>query len=569
VTAALSVADQAATLGIAEAAIFQRSSSCLTGSATAHIVSPQLHDEGLCPMQITYLGHAGFCIEMRSTIIIMDPWLSRYGAFDSAWFQYPCNHHLADLVQQKLLDNSKERYIYISHEHKDHFDLEFLNSLGARDFTFLLPAFRRPALRDQLATFNCKGIVACHDGQAFPVGDDCVTLYLDDSELNRDSAIMVKGNGSCFLNMNDCKLHDRLTDIVRENGTVDAFACQFSGATWHPTCYDYPEHTYREISRRKVISKFEATAKAVESVKPNIYLPSAGPCCFLDPLLLHINFQPVNIFPRAPRFLKYLERRLRKSHPVYAPNIMPGDVLDVKKAAFRHKVAERVSEDDFEQYIKSYAAKYDDFFARRAHSFSRERLETIRDRLCVEFEKKMAGFVSSNKVERCLYMQFVDRPECMVRVDFQRREVRPAASVDDMDFYLISAASWEIERVLDKKLTWEDFSLTFRMRLSRRPDIYQTLIQGFIIMESEDLNHFCERLLEIESRRERLIVEAGGCRYSINRFCPHQGADLGEGWIEGGRYLVCARHRWRFDLHNGGRCETSDSSIDAIALEDA
>jgi UDP-MurNAc hydroxylase len=519
-------------------------------------------------MQITYLGHAGFCVEMASTTIIMDPWLSRYGAFDSAWFQFPCNHHLADLVQQKVQDKSKERYIYISHEHKDHFDIEFLNSLIARDFTFLLPAFRRSALRDQLATSHSKGIVACHDGQAVPIGEGCVTLYLDDSELNRDSTILVKGDGCSFLNMNDCKLHDRLADIIMEHGSVDVFACQFSGATWHPTCYDYPEQTYREISRKKVISKFEATAKAIESIKPRIYLPSAGPCCFLDPLLLHINFQPLNIFPPAPRFLAYLERRLRRSHPVYAENVMPGDVLDVEKCEFVHRVSERVSEENFAEYITSYAAMYDDFFASRRYSHSGERLESIRDRLCQEFERKMAGFMSSEKVGRCLYMQFVDGPEWMIRVDFQRREVRPTTSVEEMDFYLISAPSWEIERVLDKKLTWEDFSLTFRMRLSRRPDLYQTLIQGFLIMEAEDLNYFCERLLEIQSRTERLIVEAGGCRYSINRFCPHQGADLGEGWIEDGRYLVCARHRWRFDLHGGGRCETSNTSIDAIALED-
>jgi len=519
-------------------------------------------------MQITYLGHAGFSVEMPSTTIIMDPWLSRYGAFDSAWFQLPRNHHLADLVQQKVLDKSKDRYIYISHEHKDHFDIEFLNSLIAREFTFLVPAFRRSALRDQLATSQSKGVVACHDGQVLPIADGYVALYLDDSELNRDSAILVKGDGSSFLNMNDCKLHDRLADIVSEHGDVEAFACQFSGATWHPTCYDYPEQTYREISRKKVISKFESTAKAIETIKPKIYLPSAGPCCFLDPLLVHINFQALNIFPRAPRFLAYLERRLRKSHPVYAPNIMPGDVIDVERCEFIHKASERVSEDNFEQYIKSYAAMYDDFFACRRYSHSGERLDSIRDRLCEEFERKMAGFLSSEKVERCLYMQFVDGPQRMIRVDFQRREVRPADSVEETDFYLISAPSWEIERVLDKKLTWEDFSLTFRMRISRRPDIYQTLIQGFLIMESEDLNYFCERLLEIESRRERCIVEAGGCRYSINRFCPHQGADLGEGWIEDGRYLICARHRWRFDLHSSGRCETSNTSIDAIALED-
>ena len=519
-------------------------------------------------MQITYLGHAGFCVEVPSATIIMDPWLSPTGAFDSAWFQFPCNHHLAELVRHKLEDRSKARYVYISHEHKDHFDIEFLNSLVARDFTFILPSFRRPALREVLASYQSNGSVVCHDGQTVPIGDGYITLYLDDSELNRDSAVLIRDKGSCFLNMNDCKLNDRLADVLNEHRSIDVFACQFSGATWHPTCYDYPEKTYREIAKKKMISKFEATAKAIETIRPKMYLPSAGPCCFLDPLLFHINFQPVNIFPRATKLLAYLDSRLRKSYPVYAPHIMPGDVIDVGKLDFAYKVPERVNEENFEQYMKSYAGRYSDFFARRRYPQSPEQLKRVQDGLRQEFETKMAGFVSSHRLKRCLYVQLGDAPDKLIRVDFQRREVQPTTKIEEADFYLMSAPSWEIERVLEKRLTWEDFSLTFRMRLSRRPDVYQTLIQGFLIMESEDLNHFCEKLLEIESRRARLIVEAGGCRYSINRYCPHQGADLGEGWIEDGRYLVCARHRWRFDLHNNGRCETSDASIEAIALEE-
>ena len=84
-------------------------------------------------MQLTYLGHAGFCIETHDAIIIMDPWLSAEGAFDAAWFQYPRNHHLADEMQRLLTESPKEKFIYISHEHRDHFDIHFLNSTRHKD----------------------------------------------------------------------------------------------------------------------------------------------------------------------------------------------------------------------------------------------------------------------------------------------------------------------------------------------------------------------------------------------------------------------------------------------------
>jgi UDP-MurNAc hydroxylase len=88
-------------------------------------------------------------------------------------------------------------------------------------------------------------------------------------------------------------------------------------------------------------------------------------------------------------------------------------------------------------------------------------------------------------------------------------------------------------------------------------------------MESDDLNHFCARLLDLEAATERIIVEAGGCRYSVNRFCPHQGGDLAQGWLEDDRYLVCTRHGWRFDLLKGGHADTSSDTIEAIELEDS
>ncbi|MBI4787786.1 MAG: MBL fold metallo-hydrolase [Chloroflexi bacterium] len=520
-------------------------------------------------MQITYLGHAGFCVETSRSIIIVDPWLSPLGAFDSAWFQFPCNHHLGALVQEKLQDPTRRKYIYISHEHKDHFDPPFLNSLIARDFTFILPHFRRSALRDMLAGYQCDGMITCQDGQVVPLEDGFVQLFLDDAELDRDSTILIKADGSSFLDMNDCKLHDRLPEIRKEHGEIDAFAAQFSGATWHPTCYDYAPDVYQKISKKKMISKFEATAKAIEAVKPKMYLPSAGPACFLDPILAHLNYEPVNIFPRNFKVLDYLDKRLRRSHPLFAPDLMPGDVLDVARAELTYRAPDRVTEANVKEYLAAYQARFEGLFSARRNQACDGGLDRILERLKHELESKLSTFTLSERVDRRLYFRFREPHGTMLRVNFQERKVEPVSEITEENYYAIAAPSWEIERVLNRRITWEDFSLTFRMRLTREPDIYQTLIQGFLIMEPEDLNHFCARLLRLESQKERIVVEAGGTRYSCNRICPHQGGDLSEGWIEEDRYLVCARHRWRYDLQNGGKSDTSSDTIEAIALEPA
>ncbi len=284
-------------------------------------------------MHITYLGHAGFCVETPRAIVITDPWLSAHGAFDSAWFQFPRNHHMAALVREKLSDSRKERFIYISHEHKDHFDPEFLNSLQNRDFTVIVPHFQRPALRHALADYRPKALISFSHGQEVAIPGGYLKLYLDDSAINRDSAILIKAEGHSFLDLNDCKLYDALPSIVQDQGPIDVFTCQFSGATWHPTCYDYPREVYGQISEKKSLSKFETVARAIETLRPRVFLPSAGPACFLDPMLLHLNFEPVNIFPHAPRLQQHATEpsRCRCSLKMIA------DAVGVTKAAVYHQ----------------------------------------------------------------------------------------------------------------------------------------------------------------------------------------------------------------------------------------
>ena len=78
----------------------------------------------------------------------------------------------------------------------------------------------------------------------------------------------------------------------------------------------------------------------------------------------------------------------------------------------------------------------------------------------------------------------------------------------------------------------------------------------------------CDSIRQVEANKERAVIAAGSARYAVHRYCPHQGADLTEGWVEGGHLLVCPRHRWQFDLENQGRCTLNSSSLCAERLPD-
>ena len=59
-----------------------------------------------------------------------------------------------------------------------------------------------------------------------------------------DSALLVNDGNRTFLNVNDSKiLPDHKDDIFERFDKIDMMACQASGASWYPNCYDYDEKT--------------------------------------------------------------------------------------------------------------------------------------------------------------------------------------------------------------------------------------------------------------------------------------------------------------------------------------
>lgn len=518
-------------------------------------------------MRITFLGHAGFLVETQSAVLIADPWLSPSGAFDAAWFQFPRNHHLAALVQEKFADSSKPRYLYISHEHKDHFDKAFLDSIQCRDFTVILPDFHRAALAQAMANYECKDVVLLADQEEADICGGKFKLYLDDSELNRDSAMLLKADGQAFLNLNDCRINDALPVIKREEGHINVLAMQFSGANWHPVCYDYSPERYAAISRKKVMAKFNAVAQGIKTMSPDFYLPSAGPPCFLDPMLLHINFEETNIFSQAWALTPYLERRFPAATTRW-PELMPGDVLDVSEGVVHASGSERVDERGFRGYVEGYAAEYAGFFRARQKQYGWRDPLRLLQRLKEDMAGKLEALELHDRVTTNLYFGFTDVQHMALRINFHERDIAMCRGIDEANYYQINAPSWEVARVLDGRISWEDFAHTFRIRLGREPDVYQTIVSAFIRLEPADLNRFCAKILSIESRQERIVKEANGNRYVVDRYCPHQGGDLMYGWIDEDRYLTCPRHGWRFDLESAGLCPDNAGSVHAVCLED-
>ena len=519
---------------------------------------------------LKFLGHAGFMYETKNEMLLMDPWMSKEGAFDSSWYQFPSNHDLGDEIRNEIESTEKEVYIYISHEHKDHFDVPFLKTLNLSKINFITPKFRRDHVAYILNKLNPKSVTTPVDSEVLNVGNMEIRLFLDDQEIVRDSALGLidKEKDFTFLNLNDCKVYDRVDELKDIFKKFDAFTCQFSGAVFHPVCYDYPEKKYKEISESKVFGKFNSVSNLISKFEPNLYIPAAGPPVFLDPELININFQEVNIFSSPFKFKNYLVENMPELN-IEVP--LPGSTFNFdndNNIEINHPF-DNVEEQFAKENIKKYAKNYSYIFENRNEQKLVYNPIQIQQRLLKELKSKLENFNIEQNMDVVMQFSIVEIPDSSIFVYFDKKEIKimDKNQNNSSSTYEISSSAGDIGRLLDGYLNWEDFMLSFRHKLKRTPDIYQVAINGFLTMEKEDVPEFIENLMQLQNQRERITVEAGGVLYSIDKFCPHQGSDLTTHQIEDERYLICPKHRWSFDLENEGKAVGLDATINAVDLD--
>jgi UDP-MurNAc hydroxylase len=171
--------------------------------------------------QVKFLNHSSLIISDGATSILCDPWF-KGAAFDSGWrLILEESHDIAALEFD---------YIWISHEHPDHFSPLTLAGLK-KTTTFLYQKTRDGKV---VAYLRSKGhrVVELEDGQEIQLGQMSCTLFFCDGY---DSVLFTRfSDGSTFLNVNDARLElgDVIKKILARCKKLDSMAIQFSYANW-------------------------------------------------------------------------------------------------------------------------------------------------------------------------------------------------------------------------------------------------------------------------------------------------------------------------------------------------
>ncbi|HEY3737635.1 MAG TPA: Rieske 2Fe-2S domain-containing protein [Jatrophihabitans sp.] len=509
-------------------------------------------------MRITGLGHASVFIETAHGTILADPWVNP--AYFGSWFPFPDNSQL-DWDRFGQAD-----YLFISHLHRDHFDPENLRRYVSKNTTVLLPDFPTDELRDALLDVGFSNFAQPINGEVMEL--DGLQIMIDsltsptDGPIG-DSSLWVYDGEHRVLNQNDARPAN--TSHFTELGPIDGYLLQFSGAIWFPMVYELPERARHALGVNKRKRQNDRSLRYIEEAGARVVFPTAGPPCFLDPELFHLNDihgDDSNIFPDQTVYLDFLREHGHDEGRL----LLPGSIADLgvadcpaehpydpatifasnetKTAYLRDMQTRRMPE--VEAAKKTWAQPGLDVLGELKSWFEPLLIEA--DHIARGVEGGVRLLAEDAPVEEG------GRGDVDVLLDFETRTVREYA--DERVRYEFKTSRAILERlIVEHEIDWSN-SLFLSCRFSaKRIGPYNEFIYVFFKCLTEERLQYAEGWFAEQNAAEAAdTVRLGD--WDVQRRCPHLKADLSRFGEVHGDELTCQMHGWSWDLKTG-RCLSS------------
>jgi len=261
---------------------------------------------------LRWVNHASFVLDTQGIRVLSDPWLTG-SAFNRGWSQLVP-------TPPRTVSFDSVAYIWISHQHPDHFSPRDLRAIPAecrRNITVLYQH-----TRDKRVVAACKALDFAEVRELpkrlwIPLSD---TLSVMTDSILEDSWLAYKTADGILLNLNDCVVEDERTvaKIRRAVGPVDVLLTQFSYANW----VGNPDE--EELQRGAARLRLDYFIKQVQGLRPRFVVPFASYVYFSNTENWYLNKHMNDAQAAAARIEEQTGAR-----PIV---LFPGDVWNVAES---------------------------------------------------------------------------------------------------------------------------------------------------------------------------------------------------------------------------------------------
>jgi UDP-MurNAc hydroxylase len=216
---------------------------------------------------IQFINHASFVVSNGNKSILTDPWYTG-SVFNNSWNLLYENRN-KDI--EKILKNID--YIWISHEHPDHFSIPFFKTFKSIIQKKNIKILFQETYDKRVIKFlknNNYDVVELKDNLKFIIDDNFQIKIVKYGIY--DSAIIFYIDSKKIFNLNDCPIRSKkeLVNFNKSYGECDILLSQFSYAAWKGE----EKEIEKRISAAK--EKINTLNSQIEILQPKFYIPIAS-----------------------------------------------------------------------------------------------------------------------------------------------------------------------------------------------------------------------------------------------------------------------------------------------------
>ena len=216
---------------------------------------------------VQFINHASFKVNFENITLLTDPWYQG-DSFHKGW------NLLIEQSKDEIVSILKNvTHIWISHEHPDHFSINFFNNykeiIQNQKIIILFQETRDNRVK-KFFLQNKFEFITLKFKKTFVLNQNFKITCIKDGFY--DSALFIETKDKKILNLNDCLVNtaERANEILNITGECDILFTQFSYAAW--------KGGERNLSWRKLAAqeKLDSIFLQVKKFKPSQIVPFAS-----------------------------------------------------------------------------------------------------------------------------------------------------------------------------------------------------------------------------------------------------------------------------------------------------
>ena len=297
-------------------------------------------------IKVEYICHACLLITVNGKRILTDPWIYGSSFANCLWLYPPPKSSAKDI--------GKVDYIYFSHAHEDHFQLESIKEIIKynRNTKIIIPKFKQDWFTKLVKKVGFKNILVIAHNEKLQISkNSSIKIFINDlGEI--DSSLLVRSDSDeIFLQTDNLMSLKESKRIGKNNNIFISFLIPSSTGIF-PGLFEFDFKKTKQMALKKKNAFFKYISQTAKNLNSNFYIPYANDLCYFDDLFF---LNKLNSFEKKD-FVFYLKKKLLKSFIMNSSD----NIIINKRKVIKSKISNIVlnRDEDLSIYAKTMFDEY-------------------------------------------------------------------------------------------------------------------------------------------------------------------------------------------------------------------